>query len=396
MVLLLSCAAKPAVTSSSLPLEPKVSTYLRTWPLGLGEEELVKGEHWTADGIHGEYLTDVIVSFALIDQTDKSTLYVPDMEDIPSKLTPGATLPGFKDLWEQVAALKEKYPHIKVNLSVGGYGAEFSDTADDPELRGKLIANICDWLEKYNLDGIDIDWEYPVGPDWGADIKVRPGDRGNFITLLTEIRTAIDSLGEKTGKYYPLSIAVPVGPWYVEKNRIKDAAQIVDTVKLMAYDYSGAWSPTTGHHANLYGKSDPRDQLSTKRAVDMYIAKGIPANKISVGIGFYGHVWEGVPPGKNGDGLYQKPGKTSPLDGLGWDKTKELLKPDSGYTRYWDDVAKAPYLYNGDTFITYTDQEAIGFIADYVKEQGLGGVFVWEYAHDMDAELLKPLAEKSQ
>src|SRR5215470_10869298 len=78
--------------------EGGVSAYIRTWPLGNGAETN-KGTYWKASQIQGKYLDDLVISFALIDQKDKSTLYVKDMEDHPSEVTPGRMIPGFKNLW---------------------------------------------------------------------------------------------------------------------------------------------------------------------------------------------------------------------------------------------------------------------------------------------------------
>jgi chitinase len=385
-------ANKDAGGGEGSPL--KVSSYIRTWPLGLGAD-IDKGEYWTANTVHGEYLTDLIIAFALIDQTDFSTIYIKDMADQESELTPGLIIPGFTDLWRQTAELKRKFPSLKINLSVGGYKAEFTHTAEDLDKRTKFIANVCEWLQTLDLDGVDIDWEYPVGPDWGAEIETQPADRDNYISLLSELRAALDQLGQNTGKRYGLSVAVPASPWFCEKNRAKDAAEIVDTLKLMAYDYYGGWNKTTGHHANLRkADEDPEwGGWSTAQAMQSFLQAGVPPEKIALGVGFYGHAWEGVPEGAR-HGLFQQYEKVSPLDGLGWDKIKPLLEPDSGYTRYWDDTAKAPYLYNGDTFISYTDAEAIGYLTEYAKQLKLGGVFVWEYAHDLNGELLQILSEK--
>ena len=71
----------------------------------------------------------------------------------------------------------------------------------------------------------------------------------------------------------------------------------------------------------------------------------------------------------------------------------QFLDSDSGFIRYWDDAAKAPYLYNGDVFISYTDEQSVKEIAQYAKKKNLGGVMNWEYGHDVDGELLKVLYE---
>ena len=374
--------------------EPKVSIYMRTWPIPPAARA---GDnlYWNADMIKGEYLTDIIIAFALLEKDDVSVPYIPE-------LRPDFSGPKFDNIWDEVAVLKEKYPHLKVNISVGGYGADgFSDMADDPALRTAFIANVCDWLENHNLGGIDIDWEYPVGPEWGQEIKSRPADKQNYITLLQETRNALDKLGEKTGKRYGLSTAVPASGWFPKANDVRAAARIVDSLKLMAYDYYGGWSTTTGHHANL--SNNPHDPAwggwSTTQALDEYIWAGVPTDKIVLGLGFYGKAWQGVERGfyESTPGLFQ-PYKSLPFDqgSVSWTTIAEYLKPGSGYTRYWDDMAQAPYIYNGDIWISYTDEEQIKLITAFVKEKKLGGVFVWEYGHDMDAELLEILARNAQ
>ncbi|MDR0301911.1 MAG: glycoside hydrolase family 18 protein [Treponema sp.] len=387
-----------SMTNNETAIAPRVSCYIRTWPI---PEAAQKGgsPYWNAGMIKGEYLTDIIISFALLDKNDVSLPYIPE-------LRPLEDIPMFTNIWDEIASLKEKYPHLKVNVSVGGFGADgFSDMANDSNLRKSFIANVCKWLEGYNLDGIDIDWEYPVGPEWGQEIKSRPADKQNYITLLRDLRNALDELGIKTGKRYGLSTAVPASGWFPKANDIKAAAGIVDSLKLMSYDYYGGWSATTGHHTNL--SNNPHDPAwggwSTEQALDEYLWAGVPPEKIMLGVGFYGHAWQGVTAGDYEDtpGLYQpykSVPKSQPFDegSISWTEVKKFLQPGSGYKRYWDDIAKAPYIYNGDIWISYTDQQQIKLLTDFVKEKKLGGVFVWEYGHDMEAELMKVLAENAQ
>jgi chitinase len=250
---------------------------------------------------------------------------------------------------------------------------------------------------------MDVDWEYPVGPDWGSEIKARPEDRQNYIILLQEIRDALDVLGAKNGKRYGLSTAVPAGPWFLKVNDVRAAANIVDSLKLMTYDFYGGWSKNTGHHTNLYNNPNDPDWggWSTDQTVKAYLTI-VPPEKIMLGLGFYGHAFQGVKPGAKKNGLFLSyaslPDKP-PFDvggTISWVDIKPLLQPGSGYTRFWDNVAKAPYLYNGDIWISYTDEEQIKLIAKYAKQKRLGGVFAWEYGHDMGGELFKVLAESYQ
>jgi len=352
----------------------KVSSYIRTWQIPI-ENQNDDSPFWDASMIKGEYLTELIIAFALIDESDGTSIYIPY---------------GSPNLWNEVAAVKKKYPNLRVNISIGGWGAGgFSEMAKNSGMRATFVSNVCDWLKNYNLDGVDIDWEYPVGPPWG---KQQFADRNSYINLLQDLRNAMDTLGGKTNKRYSLSTAVPASSWFIQANKVFEASKIVDNFKLMSYDYYGGWSATTGHHSNLYKNSKESGGWSTDQAVNLYLKAGIPSEKIMLGVAFYGLAFEGVK--KSNNGLFQKFDSVAFGDGsVDWPEIKEFLESGFGYTRYWDDEAKAPYLYNGDIWISYTDEEQIKLLTQYAKDKNLGGVFSWEYGHDMEAELLKAMSE---
>ena len=354
--------------------EAKVAAYISTWST------------WNAGLIKGEYISDLIISFALISKSDGYSLYIPELSG------------KFFHLWDEISTLKKKYPHLNVNLSVGGANeAGFSPMAENPAKRAGFIADVCDWLEKNNLDGVDIDWEYPVRPLTGGGPF--PQDRENYILLLEETRVALDALGEKTGKRYSLSTAVPANSRFTTDVDAKKASEIVDSFKLMSYDYYGSWSSTTGHNAKLFRNPRDPNNWSTDHAVSNFINAGVRPEKIMLGTAFYGRIWGGVAQGSYSatPGLFQSY-QNVPFGGsLSWTTLKQsYLTSKSGYTRYWDDVAKAPYLYNGNRWITYTDEEQIAAVGAYAKEKKLGGVFTWEYANDMSGELIKALAESAK
>lgn len=353
-----------------------LAIYIRTWPLGDADFEISKGVYWNADLLKLEGVDELIIAFGLI--RNGSEVYIPDVEA------------GF-NLWGEIQKLKNRYKDLKITLSVGGWGAEgFSDMAYYVELRNDFVKNVVEIIDKYDLDGIDIDWEYPVGPDWGLPIKTRPEDRENYVNLLSELRKALDDLSKRRNKIYKLSVAVPASPWFLQKNDVIKVSEIVDNLKVMCYDYYGGWSSTTGHHANLY--NNPKDPAwggwSTDQAISIYLNAGIPSEKILLGVPFYGRAWKGVTNSDNG--LFQRY-REAINEGLSWNRIKGLISSGK-FVRYWDDVAKAPYLFDGETFISYSDKEALGYIVKYVKEKKLGGVFVWEYAHDLEGDLLRYLS----
>jgi chitinase len=360
----------------------RIAAYIRaTWSTS-ADTRLSGKSNWAASQIKGQYLTDLMLSFAVINANNKST--------INFNPTSG--------LWTEIRALKVEYPHLRINISIGGWGADhFSDMADDPNLRSGFITNVMKFIKDNNLDGMDIDWEYPVGPSWGQEIKSSPRDKENWVTLLKELRQALDTLGEETGKYYYLSACVPSSSWFTRANDAAGAAQWVDSLTLMAYDHYGSWNDTTGHHANLYLNPKDPNRWSSDQSVQVFLAAGVPAKKLLLGIATYGMERTGIPVGNdpNQPGLFVKKGSGKNGVDLSYHPDVKNYLNKTGYTRYWDDRSKSPFLYNpnvgGGHWITYTDAEQIAYICAYAKEKGLGGVFYWEYAHDMEGDLLKAM-----
>jgi len=329
----------------------KVAVYINTW------------QSWKAATVKGQYLSDIILAFALINQNNLSI-----------------QMNGFSG-WKEVAALQTAYPHLKVTVSVGGASEKgFPNVSADSDKRAAFIASICQFVKSHNLDGVDIDWEFP-----------NSSQRVNYIALLRETRAALDVLESETGKQYSLSSAVSA----TYNASMAEAAEIVDSLKVMNYDYYGSWSGTTGHNANLYNNPRKQNEQSTDKSISAYLNAGIPAEKIMLGAAFYGKSWNGVSPGSYEPGLFQSYSTygTEPS----WTTIKTYLKDGSGYTRYWDDAAMAPFLYNAVSkrWVSYSDAEQMQCLARYAKEKKLGGVFAWEYLHDPGAELLIALAENA-
>ena len=376
-------------TEKRYPSMPVVS-YIRTWPIGSEPADMDLGHRWNADDIKGNMLTTLNLAFGHL---NGSKIYIPDLKDRPGTADENIIIPAFDNLFTEVSLLKQRYPHLKVNLSVGGYGAEgFSDLAIKAENRTAFIIDALNWLSKHNLDGIDIDWEYPVGPpSGGLPIVTRPEDAETYILLLQELRIALDAFSQILGRQLTLTVAVPASPWFIDAIDVLAVQEQVDFFKLMSYDYYGSWSRTTGHTANLYNNpADPEEGgWSTDQAVTAFLNAGINAGQILLGVPFYARAWRGVPPENNG--LFQKYEAAAYPDGLTYMDLKSKILTDASFTRYWDDLAKAPFLYNGDLWITYEDAESLAYKVDYIRKKGLAGIMIWEYTHDIKAELLTAL-----
>jgi chitinase len=243
-----------------------------------------------------------------------------------------------------LTGLRKTNPHLTVLVSVGGWlwSDHFSDMALTAQSRAVFIQSVMDFLVRYDLDGLDIDWEYP-GME-GSSRAFRPEDKQNFTALLSELRQRFDQQQAKTHRKLYLTIAAGSSQDYLNHTEMSKAQAFLDTVNLMAYDYVEPGSePLTGNHAPLFtNPADPRN-FSTDASVRAFISAGVPAEKILLGVPFYGHVWGEVPDKNHG---MMQPGKPVPNAYAPYGTIPAMLT--QGYTRYWDPVASAPYLYNSD------------------------------------------------
>lgn len=290
----------------------------------------------------------------------------------------------------QLTALRNLNPRLTVLVSVGGWlwSTNFSDMALTAESRRTFEQSVMAFLAKYDLDGVDIDWEYPGLT--GAGHPFRTEDKQNFTVLLGELRTRFDAEAKRTGRRLYLTIAMGAGDDVIAHSEMKKVERYVDTVNLMTYDYYEAGSDaTTGHHAPLFANPADPKKASSDETVRAYEKAGVPSEKILLGVPFYGRAWGGVQD-KN-HGLFQ-PGKTV----AGVNAQYSAIVSDmmgQGFTRYWDDAAKAPYLYNSDKhiFVSYEDPESLRAKCKYVREHKLGGVMFWEYFGDPEGKLLQAI-----
>ncbi len=292
-------------------------------------------------------------------------------------------------------ALKEKNPDLKILVSVGGWtwSGNFSDAALTPESRLQFAKSTVEMIREHQLDGIDLDWEYPGQA--GAGNIHRPEDKQNFTLLLRAVRRQLNKLSDKEGREgtnrYQLTIATGSNQAYFEHTEMDKAQRYLDFINVMAYDFHGAWTPTTGHHTNLYPAANEPNRNSAVRAVDYHLEAGIPVEKLVLGVAFYGRGWSGVEPDNRG--LYQ-PYEES-LPGIGFSDLKADYIDNNGFLRYWDDETKAPYLWNEEDriFYTYDDEESLKYKAKFIKSKGLTGAMYWEHARDPGETLLRALYE---
>jgi len=290
----------------------------------------------------------------------------------------------------QLTALRNGNPRLTVLVSAGGWlwSKNFSDMALTAASRRVFEDSAMEFLVQYDLDGLDIDWEYPGMP--GAGHPYRAEDKQNFTALLAELRARFNAAAKKPHRRLYLTVAMGAGDDVIAHTEMRKVARYVDTVNLMTYDYYEADSDaTTGHHAPLFANPADPKKASSDETVRDYEKAGVPAEKILLGVPFYGRAWGEVT--DQNHGLFQ-PGKSvAGFNGQYSAIAENLL--GQGFTRYWDDAGKAPYLYNAEKhiFVSYEDPESLAEKCKYIRERKLGGVMFWEYFGDPEQKLLQTI-----
>jgi chitinase len=335
---------------------------------------LARGRHLDANEIQPRKLTRIQYAFLLPVNGEVSDKLPFDAENL-------ATL----------VSLKQISPTLEVVVSIGGgaHSGAFSDIALTPESRSRFVASCLTLIEKYGLDGVDIDWEYPAQPR--KDGNFRPDDKHNYTLLLRDLRQAFDSAATRLHKHLINSTATNGKAFFLHNTEMGEVSRYVDTVNLMGYDFYPGGAKITGNHSALL--TDPTDpkQVSDDSCVQAYINAGVPAAKIVLGVPFFGHEWTGI--SALNHGLFQPASPTAAIDILYRDILSHDIDRSSGFVRYWDHASAVPWLYNdkSGTFITYDDPESLGLKASYVRSHHLGGVMFWSLDGDSNGLLLDAL-----
>ncbi|KFY63687.1 hypothetical protein V496_03788 [Pseudogymnoascus sp. VKM F-4515 (FW-2607)] len=254
--------------------------------------------------------------------------------------------------------LKDKFPHLKVLLSIGGVDSSqsFRILSETAARRDNFARSANLLVREARLDGIDIDWQHPDDAQQGS----------NFLSLLATVRLYLPS------EDYMVVVPLPTNSWALQHIDLPKIQEYVDLVNLMAYDFSGPWRPTAGHHAQLYRAQEGENSGSA--AVEHILSTGFPAKKILLGIPVYGRSFIGAE--APGDQYHSNGGE----DGIF--EYKALPRP--GTQEVVDAERCAAVCVGGDGgFVTYDNPDTVAMKGRYCKEQGLGGLFYWTGTADI-------------
>ncbi|KAI2792815.1 Killer toxin subunits alpha/beta [Penicillium oxalicum] len=301
------------------------------------------------------------------------------------------TLDGYQDQFERFSNMT----YFKRVLSFGGWS--FSTDLDSyPIFREGVTAanrltfaqNVVAFVERYNLDGVDFDWEYPGAPDIPGIPPGSPTDGANYLSFLKTVRSLLPS-----GK--TLSIAAPASYWYLKGFPIAEMSKVVDYIVYMTYDLHGQWdynSPFANPGCELGNCLRSHVNLTeTESALSMITKAGVPANKVVVGIASYGRSFGMMDPSCTGPNcLFTGPNSTATpgecTDTAGYISQAELerMLSDSARLRrrdvtswYDKDTDSDMMTYGGGSWVAYMSQKTkISRINRYAA-YGFAGAVEW-------------------
>ncbi len=305
--------------------------------------------------------------------------------------TPDALLRGN---FHQLQLLRKRYPKVRVLISLEGKRQLFEEAAK-PENRVAFVhsciarflqGHVAPGVEASHLfDGIDVDWEYPDAEH--AD---------DFCALMAEFRRQMDALEpvgtlprarNRSATGYTLSIATGASQKNIGPVDWVRVAKSVDQIGVMTYDFQGPWSHDTGFVAPLQSNSPQAETVAS--VMEAYLAAGVPAGQLLLGLPFYAYQWHNVSAGAR-NGLYSH---GDPVRGnLNQSTAAGLLAASPDAKLYRDPVSQAPWIYDGDTFLTFEDATSLKAKRAFARAHGLGGMMIWELSGDtVDAQLLQAL-----
>lgn len=354
----------------------KVVCYYGTWSYtrpGDGQ--------FNAENINPYLCTHLNYAFAKLDEkTNKMVLFDPKLDDSEEHMI------------QRTANLRKLNPNMAVLISLGGWNEgsnKYSDMVSKDSSRKIFISSVVEFIQKYNLDGFDLDWEYPgFHANGGGDRQEgRKQDIKDYVTLLKELKTAFSPFG------YILTAAVSAGKWTIDNAYdIKGINEHIDWINLMSYDLHGSWEHKLGHNSPLHAYSHEdwdvaAKQLTIEFAVNLWIERGMAPEKIVLGVPLYARTF------KLGDQNHFKPGDTAIGSGgdkgnltqesgmLGYNEICMMIK-QGGWKTYWDDKAMVPYAVHANQWASYDNVKSVEEKVKWLISHKLGGGMIWSIETD--------------
>ncbi|KAK2017123.1 family 18 glycosyl hydrolase [Colletotrichum eremochloae] len=287
------------------------------------------------------------------------------------------------DLYQRVVNLKAADPHLKVLVAVGGTdfhdtgatAGTFSDMARSGEAQNKFIDSVLKFMSTHNLDGIDLDWEYPAAKDRGG----RDEDFANLPKLMKALRQGL--------KDYEISVTLPAIYRNLQHFDLKNIEPHVDFFNVMAYDFHGAWEqptesggPYLNSHTNL---------TAAKQGLDLLWRNNVNPDKVVLGLAFYGRGFRAsssscLRPGCTFDSGSEAQPCSGEVGSALNSEVDDLVAWHGAKTTLDKDAAVKIVTWGDNNWLTYDDEESLRLKTDFARGQCLGGVMVWAISQDTE------------
>ncbi|WP_187820801.1 glycoside hydrolase family 18 protein [Pasteuria penetrans] len=320
---------------------------------------------------------------------------------VNGKIHPGENH-NLQNDYEQLNLLKKRYPRLHILISVGGAGLskQFSRVAGSPITRNRFALSVGRFFQRWPIfEGLDVDWEFPVEGDGKPENKGKPEDKHNFTLLVRALRRRLN-------KRYLLSLAIGAGSQHLDNIEPANLAAEADWILMMTYDYRNSPDGISGHNTPLF--PDPsapapmREELrieNVSASILRGLAAGIPANKLYMGLAFYGRLWAQCNTGPRNNGEYQfcaarkKKNEFFNLKLIPYHDITKFLQ--QGAKQYFNPYTEVPFLWNpeGGIFISYDDPVSLRAKIQWAQTHRLGGLGIWSLDDDRTGTLLNTVQD---
>lgn len=276
-----------------------------------------------------------------------------------------------KNIRTYVLPYAKKYG-TKVLVSINESNDAFGTIAMNSELSKKFANNIVSLIKMLDLDGIDIDWEYPTVEETTY-----------FTTMMKDIYDAVKA----NNPNHLVTAAIGGGKWQPPRYDLTNSHKYLDYINLMTYSMTSG----NGQFQNALYKSSKGYTLtscSIEESIAIYDGYEVPRHKILVGLAFYGIRQYG----SNGLGTSSTNSASISYRGI-YETYLTNVNPQViiGY----DEESESPYIYDAENkiLISYENERSIARKCEYVNSIGLGGVMYWQDGHDYEDILLNAVCD---
>ncbi|KAL4805719.1 hypothetical protein BDV18DRAFT_160604 [Aspergillus unguis] len=290
------------------------------------------------------------------------------------------------DIVTRAAHLKDRYEGLRINIAIGGWAfndpptaTRWSDMVTDYENTNTFIDSLVNYLRKYGLDGVDLDWEYPVADDRGGAEE----DYQNFVVFCSRLRERFEM--EEPG--WEITLTLPASYWYLRGFDLENLQKYVDYFNLMSYDFHGLWDqhndwtgPYLKGHTNL---------TEVKMGLDLLWRNGVKPENVVMGFGFYGRSFtmsDANCHDPNAGCQFASaglPGDCSASAGILTYAEIQSRNKSLNSDTYYDAETTTKYMtYLSDQWISYDDEQSFSDKKKFMTSQCLSGLMVWAVDQD--------------